>query len=60
MVAVDKLKALISTSEFKETESPNKNQMMAELVPKNDEKEYQNIAEDFKKVVKEQGIIEAL
>ena len=40
-------------------ESPNKNQLMAELFPKNDDKEYEDISEDFKNIVEEQGNIEA-
>ena len=40
-------------------ESPNKNQMMAELFTKSDEKAHQEISEDFKNIAKEQGNIEA-
>ena len=41
------------------TESPNKNQRIAVLFPKNDEKEYQEFSEDFKNIVEEQGKMEA-
>ena len=34
-------------------ESPSKKQMIAELFPKNGKKEYQEISEDFKNIVKE-------
>ena len=41
-------------------DSANTNQMMVELISKNDDdKEYQEISEDFKNIVKEQGNIEA-
>ena len=37
----------------------SKNHMMAELFPKNDDRENQDISEDFNNIVKEQGNIEA-
>ena len=40
-------------------DSPNKNETMAELFPKNDDEEYQEISQVFKKKVKEQSNIEA-
>ena len=61
------VKAFIPTYEFrpdnedqakKVLESPNKNQMIAELFPKNDKKQYQGTSEDNKKIVQEQGNIE--
>ena len=38
-------------------ESPNGNQMIEDLFPKNDE--YQDISEDFRNIVEEKGNIEA-
>ena len=40
-------------------ESPHTNEMMAELFPKNDDQEYQDISEEFKNLVSEQRNIEA-
>ena len=40
-------------------ESPNTNEMIAELFPKNDDKEHQEISEDFKNSGRNQGNIEA-
>ena len=40
-------------------ESPNKTEIMVELFPKNDAKEYQKIAETVKNILEELGNIEA-
>ena len=40
-------------------ESPNKNERIATFFPKNDDKEYQDLSENFKNIIQVQGNIEA-